>query len=671
MKIQLLAGIAACWMAGQAAAQEQGGLFEALRNGDTARLRTAITSGTDVNIRDADGNTLLIQAATYATAADLDFLLAHRADVNAANQAGHTALMRSMPDLAKVKLLVEHGAGINASADGATPLLIAAGIPGAEPVLRYLLEKGADLKAVNPLGFDAAMIAALSGAAGNLKILLEAGASSEYETKGRRVAARPGTIFDAAAIERIGRRAEGVTALIEAARGGCGACVRLLLDRGADAKARSNAGMSALHFAAFKGDVVMVKALLEAGAPVNIADDRGLTPLIMAANSRGKDPAVVRLLLEHGADSQAKDSFGRTAGDWAQIGGRPEIIAMLPAAPPVEVPKPSGERAFQDIRAAVQKSIALLEETAPKFFPKTGCTSCHNGSIPLIALAEARRRGYSVKPSSTELLVKQTVASFRPERERILSGVCGLIGRAPTGTYGLMSLHGASYAPGALTDAIAHCIAIAQSPDGHWFSGLDTRPPLSAESSIPDTATSARVLKLYAPPAQARDTEDRVARARAYLLAARPWSGDDYAYRLLGLTWTGAGPEQIRSAATDLVNQQRPDGGWAQHRDMSSDAYETGLALWALASAEPSAVDAAVYRLGVDYLMRTQEKDGSWHVRSRAFGFQPYFESGFPHGHDQWISMAATAWSAMALMPAAEHEQRSRSSESREPKEDK
>jgi hypothetical protein len=89
---------------------------------------------------------------------------------------------------------------------------------------------------------------------------------------------------------------------------------------------------------------------------------------------------------------------------------------------------------------------------------------------------------------------------------------------------------------------------------------------------------------------------------------------------------------------------------------MSSDAYETGLSLWALASAVPASVDGAAYRRGVDYLMRIQENDGSWHVCSRAFGFQPYFESGFPHGHDQWISMAATAWSAMALMPAAERE---------------
>jgi len=40
-------------------------------------------------------------------------------------------------------------------------------------------------------------------------------------------------------------------------------------------------------------------------------------------------------------------------------------------------------------------------------------------------------------------------------------------------------------------------------------------------------------------------------------------------------------------------------------------------------------------------------------VRSRAIPFQPYFEGGFPHGPDQWISAAATNWAVMALIPAA------------------
>jgi hypothetical protein len=33
---------------------------------------------------------------------------------------------------------------------------------------------------------------------------------------------------------------------------------------------------------------------------------------------------------------------------------------------------------------------------------------------------------------------------------------------------------------------------------------------------------------------------------------------------------------------------------------------------------------------------------------------QPYFESGFPHGHDQWISHAGTAWAALALTATAD-----------------
>jgi hypothetical protein len=329
---------------------------------------------------------------------------------------------------------------------------------------------------------------------------------------------------------------------------------------------------------------------------------------------------------------------------------------MLPGPVPVEAIKiPDAEPASKDVHTAVAKSIELLEQAAPKFFAKAGCISCHNVSIPLIALNEGRRLGYPVRPESTQQLVKQTVASLSPQRDNLLSSVCGLVGKPTTGPCALMSLHGEGYSPDPLTDGIVRCLALDQYPDGHSYHGVDTRPPLSAEGSIPDTALAARAIQLYAVPALARDLEAKVARARAYLLAAKPWFGDDYAYRLIGLFWTEAKQEQIKAAARELVLRQRPDGGWAQTLYMSSDAYETGLSLSALAAANPSSVDGATYRRGVDYLMRTQEKDGSWHVQTRAFGFQPYFESGFPHGHDQWISMAATAWSAMALMPVADH----------------
>jgi hypothetical protein len=60
------------------------------------------------------------------------------------------------------------------------------------------------------------------------------------------------------------------------------------------------------------------------------------------------------------------------------------------------------------------------------------------------------------------------------------------------------------------------------------------------------------------------------------------------------------------------------------------------------------------YRRGVEFLLRTQLDDGSWYVRSRAVKLQPYFQSGFPHDHDQWISTAATSFAVRALVPAAE-----------------
>ena len=51
---------------------------------------------------------------------------------------------------------------------------------------------------------------------------------------------------------------------------------------------------------------------------------------------------------------------------------------------------------------------------------------------------------------------------------------------------------------------------------------------------------------------------------------------------------------------------------------------------------------------GAKWLRGTQKEDGTWYVKSRAPKFQPYFESGFPYGHDQWISSAATAWVRVA-----------------------
>ena len=174
------------------------------------------------------------------------------------------------------------------------------------------------------------------------------------------------------------------------------------------------------------------------------------------------------------------------------------------------------------------------------------------------------------------------------------------------------------------------------------------RPPLAGRSPILYTALAVRGLKAYSPGGRREETAAQISRARAFLRIADPEDTQGESFKLLGLIWSGASASEIAAQAKHLASLQRKDGGWAQRFTMSSDAYATGQALYALnASGQPAST--SVTRNGAQYLLRTQMEDGTWFMRSRAVGFQPYFETGFPHGRDQFISSAATAWAAIGL----------------------
>jgi hypothetical protein len=64
-------------------------------------------------------------------------------------------------------------------------------------------------------------------------------------------------------------------------------------------------------------------------------------------------------------------------------------------------------------------------------------------------------------------------------------------------------------------------------------------------------------------------------------------------------------------------------------------------------------VTDAAYQRGVRYLLSTQLEDGSWYIKTHSQAVQPYFDAGFPHGFDQWISACGTNWATMALALAA------------------
>jgi hypothetical protein len=193
-----------------------------------------------------------------------------------------------------------------------------------------------------------------------------------------------------------------------------------------------------------------------------------------------------------------------------------------------------------------------------------------------------------------------------------------------------------------------------QKPDGSWTE-FDSRAPLGGISPIKFTALAIRGVDTYAAPALRQEVKVRIAKAQEYLRKTTPIDTQDEAFRLLGLVWSGAPASDVARQSRRVKTLQRPDGGWSQLPAMNSEAYSTGQALYALRVAGGSNKDS-VSRNAIAYLLRTQLEDGTWFVRSRVtLAIQAYFETGFPHGTDQFISAAGTSWAVMALAKSVEN----------------
>eukprot|EP00438_Fugacium_kawagutii_P011186 Skav205408 [mRNA] locus=scaffold170:20671:26032:- [translate_table: standard] len=228
-----------------------------------------------------------------------------------------------------VKLLLENGADARLSGgnDGMTALMPAAR-GGHDRVVKLLLEHGADARAADNVGFTALMEAALWGHEHVAKLLLEHGAEvtalSQAAFGGHEPIVK--LLLEHGADARAANN-DGVTALMEAAFGGHELVVKLLLEHGADARAASNDGVTALMGAAAGGHERVVKLLLEHGADARAASNDGVTALMGAA--AGGHERVVKLLLEHGADARAASNDGVTALMGAAAGGHERVVKLL------------------------------------------------------------------------------------------------------------------------------------------------------------------------------------------------------------------------------------------------------------------------------------------------------------------------------------------------------
>ncbi len=564
-------------------------------------------------------------------------LLHSGASPNARNTIQMTALMTAVGvgDPEAVKSLLAAGAEIDAASPFGTALTFAL-MEGRSEIARFLIEKGAGIASGRPDRISSLMLAARAGDTEIIRLLLAKKA-------------------DLNAVDN-----HGSTALSYAARHGRPEAVRALLAAGAKIDVADTDGWTALTHAAVNGHTAIVESLLQKGANPNARDKRGRTPLLAAA-SYGDSPQVIGALLARGAVRDAKDAQGRTALQLAEGRGYTETAKLLrekgarmalAALPAVRTP-----------RQAAELSLRQVENSMQIFAKRTGCASCHHEGIARFTTGFARARGYQISEAFAREQEKRVTGEFERMLPLLRKAVenpaeiknvpaIDLGDFAPATGSLLLGLgeHGTT-ASEALS-AAAMVLARIQTPEGDWRFGLQRVPVQS--SFFSSTAMAVRALKNYAPKAHQPEVAGRIARAKQWLASAPVKDNEDRAFRLLGLKWAGATPEERRKALEELRATQRPDGGWAQLDTLKSDAYATGLALFALNQGGELAASDPVYQRGVQYLLRTQEDDGTWYVYKRAIPANNYFDTEFPYGQSQYISHMAASWASMALMLAAE-----------------
>ena len=356
-------------------------LHEAAYQGNSEIAQLLVDHGANLNIRNSYGRTPVHDALLSHSIETLELLLQAHPDLDIVDNEGQTPLFIATSQEAAtiVDMLLKAGANPNIASKTISPLHKAAFL-GAKKILNSLIKAGAHVNAGNFLGKTPLHDAAnwpgsfTDDAKGTMiHLLLSAGADKNaVDTEGATPlfnAVKNGTpwivleLLEAGADPNI--PCKSITPLHEAAYTGQINTVQMLLVHGASVKARNSFGRTPLHDAALCTQKLhinqkeLLKLLVEHGADVNAPDERGATPLsylfkeqdfsaIKYLLEAGADPNITinsitplhyaahigfshlaRLLINHGANINAKNCFGRTPLHDAILNRHKRIAKLL------------------------------------------------------------------------------------------------------------------------------------------------------------------------------------------------------------------------------------------------------------------------------------------------------------------------------------------------------
>jgi hypothetical protein len=293
----------------------------------------------------------------------------------------------------------------------------------------------------------------------------------------------------------------------------------------------------------------------------------------------------------------------------------------------------------QRVLECANKAVRLIDRTSATFLETRTCFTCHTQTFAALVLTDATRAGMDVDKDNLAAQVERAYEIYDS-----LGGV-----RPDTVGHALLALDIGRHAPNDRTEAMLQYLLDYGNKNEPWKVAIEDREPAEA-SNYTTNFLAIRATNRYGTAEQKESIAARRRAVELWFAKADAKDTEDQVFRLFLAHELGIPSKSKEPFVRRLLDEQRADGGWGQKAEMKADAYATASALVALNKAGGVSVGHKKWQHGIDYLLQTQRPDGSWHVASRVKPVQEYFESGFPHGKDQFISAFATGWATEALL---------------------
>lgn len=312
------------------------------------------------------------------------------------------------------------------------------------------------------------------------------------------------------------------------------------------------------------------------------------------------------------------------------------LLLGLAVAMPVRAEVPDGipesfpPATTEQIHQTVDRATGYVRTESGAWLSTRKCAACHHAPLALWALSEAGQQGYTVD----QKYVTETIESLLGSKEKLLGSRIFPDPTAPPDprpqgrglNMGLPFLAVAAREMPSLEEGqkqslklIAEEIVSKQQADGSWefFAGL-RRPPIN-ESQLTDAFWIIMALEGEMGPDAPESQRGALSKARAWLDSAKSLDlHQEKAFQIWLWSRSGKPRDIIQPTIDELLALQRSDGGWSQTvPELKSDAYATGQSLYVLSLAGFTA-DRPEIKRGIDFLVATQEPDGTWPMISRS-----------------------------------------------------